>query len=137
MIGGLIHKFHLPRYSGFIILTLFGLNIVVEEWLCVYIGKELCEYFYSSIYVQLLSVLVFLYIINIRIRHERIISVLSQLFLPVYTIHIFVIEAVNKILIPYDYWFTPLICWSLVSIMSVALSYLIMKIPFMKTIFKL
>ena len=109
----------------------------MEEWLCDYIGNEYCEYFYGSVYVQLLSVLVFLYILNIRIRHTRVISELSQLFLPVYTIHIFVIIAVNRVLIHFDYWLMPLICWLLVSIISVALSYVIMKIPFMKTIFKI
>ena len=132
-----MHKLQIPKYSVFFIIALFVLNIVIEEWLCRYIGNEYCEYFYGSVYVQLLSVLVFLYILNIRIRHTRVISELSLLFLPVYTIHIFVISAVNKVLIPFDYWFMPLICWLLVSIISVALSYVIMKIPFMKIIFKI
>lgn len=136
MIGGLVHKLKLPRHLGIIILGLFILNIVMEEWLCRYIGNEYCEYFYGSVYVQLLSVFVFLYILNIRIKHTRVISELSQLFLPVYTIHIFVISAVNRVLINFDYWFMPLICWLLVCIISIALSYIIMRIPFMKTIFK-
>ena len=88
MIGGLIHKLQNPKHSVFFIIALFVLNIVIEEWLCRYIGNEYCEYFYGSVYVQLLSVLVFLYILNIRLRHTKVISELSQLFLPVYTIHI-------------------------------------------------
>ena len=103
MIGGLIHKLQNPKHSVFFIIALFVLNIVIEEWLCRYIGNEYCEYFYGSVYVQLLSVLVFLYILNIRLRHTKVISELSQLFLPVYTIHIFVIIAVNRVLIHFDY----------------------------------
>ena len=40
MIGGLIYKLQNPKYSVFFIITLFILNIVIEEWLCRYIGNE-------------------------------------------------------------------------------------------------
>lgn len=126
-----------PRKLGFMLILLFTLNIAVEEWLCRYIGNEYCEYFYGSIYVQLLSVLTFLFILNFKIRHSKIVSELSQLFLPVYTVHSFVIYAVFKILTPFDYWFMALISWILVSIISLTISYVIMKIPYMNKIFKI
>lgn len=137
LIGGLIHKLHLPRHSGVIILGLFILNIVMEEWLCNYIGNEYCEYFYGSVYVQLLSVFTFMFILNIRIKYTRIVSAISRLFLPVYTVHGFVIIAVFRFLQPYDYWFMALVCWILVSIVSITVSFAIMKIPYMDKIFKI
>lgn len=137
MIGGMLKRIKKPHKLGIMLLLLFAMNIAVEEWLCRYIGSELCEYFYGSVYVQLLSVFTFMFILNIKIRYTRIVSELSRLFLPVYTVHSFVIIAVYRILQPYDYWFMALVSWILVSMISIAISFVIMKIPYMDKIFKI
>lgn len=137
MIGGLLRKVPRLRYLGIMLVLLFALNIAIEEWLCRYIGNDHCEFFYGSVYVQLLSVFTFLFILNIKIKHSKLVSELSCLFLPVYTIHSFVISFVSRILHSYDYWFMPLVSWLLVSIISIAVSFMIMKIPYVNKIFRL
>lgn len=136
-LGGLLKGKKFSSFPAILLFMLIVWNIVIEEWLNPYIGNEYCEYFYSSLYVVFLSVGIFIFILNHRIRHKRFITFLSPLFLPVYALHSFVIG--------YTYCFfdgfnpnigAPLF-WIFVSFVTISISAILMKIPFVKTIFKI
>lgn len=77
----------------------------------------------------------FLLITNTTIVHSKIIELLSNLFLPMYTIHLFVIWFVrdHNVL-----EFGGVICFYLqCSLLSILLSFVIMKVPYIKSIFKI
>lgn len=92
ILGGLAHKI---SYSpnlwiiGVLGLTVFG----YIEYFDNLIGEEHCSIFYSSTPIIIYSFFIFLYFVNnCSVSGSLMISGLSKLFLPVYTIHSFVIS---------------------------------------------
>lgn len=137
-IGGILKRIPItPSCIIFVFsVILLIVNIVIQEWLNPYIGNEFCEYFYSSPYIMLLSIFIFISVLHSKFKCEKLVKYLSILFLPVYTFHIFVIYFVT----PYfslGYFIEPLICWIVVSLITILLSSIIIKIPVIKDIFKL
>lgn len=136
-LGGVMKLFKPGRIVFWVIPILLIVNVSVQEWLNKYIGMEACEYFYSSPYVILLSLSVFAGIIQLPITGNRVMTELSRLFLPVYTIHIYVISFVNQAAEFPDCWWSPLLFWIVASIIAIASASIMMKIPYMNRIFKI
>lgn len=141
MLGGVLKQIKgdkiIPLWA---IALLLIMNVALQGVMTPVIGSKFCEFFYCSIFVAVLSAGIFLYLLNIKIKHEAIIRRLSGLFLPVYAIHKFIIATTNHWVFTWYDWggvLIPLLYWVVVSIVSFSLSYVIMKIPFMDKIFKI
>lgn len=97
------------------------------------------EYSFGSIICMIYAVIVFSACLNTKIVKGRVIQELSSLFLPVYAIHPFVISKLS-FLDPY-FDFSPsvkfFVVLALVIGVNVPLAYLLMKIPYVKEIFKM
>lgn len=137
-IGGVIKRIPItPTRIIFIFSAiLFIINIVIQEWLIPYIGNEFCEYFYSSPYVMLLSICLFILVLHSKFKCEKLIKLLSNLFLPVYTFHMFIIKYITSYF-NFGIFIDPLISWMVVSLITILLSSIIIKTPVIKDIFKL
>lgn len=94
------------------------------------------EYFFTTPLCMLYAFSVFLTIASVNIKYNKIIDELSKLFLPVYSLHYFVIIFYRKFLyIPSWVFISPFFDWIIISIMTLFISYLLMRIPVMKKIF--
>ena len=97
------------------------------------------EYGFGSIICMIYAVVVFSACLNTKIKNERIIQELSSLFLPVYAIHPFVIGKLTY-LEPY-LRFSPAIQFyvvlALIFVINIALAFVLMKIPYVRDIFKM
>ena len=120
----------------YIVLLLVG-NIVLQIVTTPFIGVEYCEYFYSSIVVMLLVSILFKYITDRTIKPSLLLKNLSLLFLPVYTIHMFVIQYIWKHIYNMAGIVSPAVDWVIVSVISIICAYVIMKIPVVNKIFRL
>lgn len=140
-IGGYIKKTKMSfNINPWVILFLFVINFIYQSTSVSVVGSAYCEYFYSSLVVQILSASVFFYILSLKIESNSIISSLSNLFLPVYTFHMFVIWYINAFFEKYIFFggeVNTLIYVSLSISISVMISLFIMKFPISKKIFKI
>ena len=119
-------------------IILILLNVAFQEILSPYIGTEFCEYFYSSFVVMLLSGSIFKYIIDKPIHKNQLLNKISMLFLPVYIFHMFIIMYTERIFKQIDLGhIEPLVYWIFISVLTVIISYCIMKTPIINKIFKL
>lgn len=138
MLGGWLS--YMPKLKVSIAYLVFIIIVALfhKEYLDDCINSEYASLFYSSPIVMLLCLTIFTFIINLKIVNNTFLIEVSRLFLPVYTIHMFVIGVVGRF-IPDT--ITPslgaFIMWSLVSLISISLSFFIMKIPFANKIFKI
>lgn len=133
MIGGLLKTIGIEkRIANCIILVSFIANIVVIDWLSPYMATSFCEYFYSSPVLILLAVFCFLACKDLSIHNNIIIANLSKLFLPVYTLHPFVIRVGEHF--P-EICFNGIAFWIYVTLATLALSFILMKIPFVNRLF--
>lgn len=97
------------------------------------------EYSFGSIICMVYAIIVFSACLNTKIKYRKTIHELSTLFLPVYAIHPFVISKMG-FLNPYvDY--SPevklFVVIFLIFSINIFLAYIIMKIPYVKNIFKM
>lgn len=138
MLGGvtLIKRVKLNKV---IVLVLLCVAIIYKEIFDKYICNEYASLFYSSIPCLLLVTSIFIYIKNLKLKNKIVINItkyLSQLFLPVYALHTFVIDH-----LPHHYYDTltcaPLITLLLVSLITISVSFILMRIPLMNKIFKI
>lgn len=84
------------------------------------------------------SFCVFNYILSLNIQKSNVLRILSDLFLPCYAIHMFVIAAVKKLnLIESFGMFCTWIDYILVVLLTISISYVIMRIPYIKQIFRI
>ena len=98
------------------------------------------EYLYASPMCMLYSIIVFVYIVNIKISNKiliKIISFFSNLFLPVYALHIIILLCLRNmpniglgIIKPEVYLF-------LVWFITIIISWIIIKIPIVRSIFRI
>lgn len=138
MLGGIIH--FIPKIKIPIIYLVFLLIVTFfhKEYLDDYIASEFASLFYSSPVVMLLCLCFFIYFNGLPVNNNKVITELSKLFLPVYTIHMFAIGFVTRVM-PYslDLSIQCLIVWVGVTVISILVSYMIMKIPFANKIFRI
>lgn len=141
LIGGLIKRYRNFNIHSFIVLGLFALNIFYQFCLNEFLNTSYCEYYYSSFVVTILVTFLFIKLINMKLKYSPYISIFSFLFLPVYVIHIHIISLYNHI----DYYFVnyiyppllPVFKFLCCSVISIATSYVLMKIPYVKQVFRL
>lgn len=127
-----------PRISPWFIALLLVLNAFFQYVNIPLIKSSYCEYFYSSLIVQVLSVCVFLFMLKLLQKPYEYITILSGLFLPVYTFHMFVIVKLNHIFCNLNlYGFEALLHWLSAIILSILLSLFILKIPLSSKLFKI
>lgn len=115
------------------ILTLYLMFVIYPHY-----KLKLCEFFYSCPTVVVMVASLFKLISGVKIKRNKLVRQLSVLFLPVYSLHFYVIYFTGGIYkgtttIPLG----GLIYWLIVLIITVAVSYVIMKIPYINKIFKL
>lgn len=140
-IGGYIKYQNLQfNIKPLIIVCVFVLNLIFQALNIKFINSTYCEFFYSNLIVQILSVIIMGFILSLNINYSKSINLLSNLFLPVYTIHIFVIPYVDKFLNSINVSFVE--CKALYAmlfsiIISVILSWIVMKFPLSNKIFKI
>lgn len=132
-LGGLLKRFPIT-ISWFFLPPLIIGNLLVQYWQMPAIGNTYCEYFYSSVIIMLFSSMTFLFICGIRFKsHNWLISKMSDLFLPVYTFHQFVIIILNRFVEIHSV----VVYFIMVSVVSLGVSVIIMAIPGAKKFFKI
>lgn len=96
------------------------------------------EYFFTTPLCMLYTFSVFLVMAKLSIEKNRVISELAKLFLPVYTLHFFIIIYSRQLFnISLQGFALPVVEWVIVSIVTIVFSYCLMKIPFIKAIFRI
>ena len=82
--------------------------------------------------------LMFTYVLSFKVSGNKTVTELSALFLPVYTIHYFFIKAWACVIdYPYAGVATPLVDYLVVSFITLAVCYLMMKIPYSDKVFRI
>lgn len=92
-----------------------------------YFGTPLCWLYASSM---------FIFILSLNIKESKIIKELSNLFLPVYVIHITVIKIIHGSSL-FNFLSLPLLDFILVSIICIIIGLFIMRIPYINRVFKI
>lgn len=93
------------------------------------------EFYYSSIFIILYTTSTFGYLLKVNIIYPKIIDNAAQLFLPVYLLQYWVIGLIeNTVPIQSFGKLAPPVVWLMAVILTVTLSYILMKIPLVKKI---
>ncbi len=99
------------------------------------------EYFFGSVVCMLYAISVFCACLNTNIEKSACISTMSSLFLPVYALHPFlmtnVISKINFMSFISDSIVQYFVVYIVSAVIIVLLSYILMKIPYCKDIFKI
>ncbi len=138
MAGGLMKAFNVNLRVLCAVTVLFaGLSLLTVIWLFPYIGIPY-EYYYGCPVLIVFVACLFKLISSLRIKKNRIIAELSSTFLPVYAFHGLVINRCHK-LIPVlrDFEWGGVMYWLSTLCITVLLSLAIMRIPYVKNIFKI
>lgn len=135
MLGGCLHRYRFSVHWSAI--PICAAVVVMMQYFCNgLIGTTLCEYYYSSVPVMLFVVSIFVVVLNLNIKGNWLIRELSVLFLPVYTFHIYIIGSCNRH-VPEALAGNGIVIFLAACIASTLFSYLWMKIPGMKKVFKI
>lgn len=142
LLGGIMKSFmaRIPSVKIWFVLSVLVLNAIFQYLLTPGMNDIRCEYFYSSMVVAACCVIVFKYISQFCYEREslkRIISELSSVFLPVFTIHIFMINPVFDMVQPYVGLFTRPISWPIVAFLSILISVILMHIKYVNSLIRL
>ena len=138
-VGGLVRRYK-PRIHCWHIVLLVFVNYSFQYCLTPMMPTIYCEFFYSSIPVMLLSLSLFSYLLNISNNRLQMINGGGKFFLPVYTFHIYIIGKTEGLFEQYVYSlssYTAPLFWLLVSLLSVILAWIVMKVPYMDKIFRI
>lgn len=139
MLGGIFKTIKIPRMLSAIFIVILYIPTLISIYIFnPYINYSGCEYFYSSPLVICLSASIFYFIKSIKISNNKIVSSLSQLFLPVYTLQNFSLSYT----LSYRHWlenfnYAGVFYWLSILILTCAISWIIMKLPIFKSIFHL
>ena len=116
---------------------LFAVLFIIFVYYCrPYIGGV--EYFFTTPLCMVYAVWVFITILKLDIKDNKYIEQLSLLFLPVYTIHFFIIK-IFRYYIHIDSigYISVLIDWVFVSAITISISLILMKNRFIESIFRI
>lgn len=131
-----IKKIHFSSFYIGIVTLISCVLFCGFTYLC-YDKVPFIEYYFGSIGCILYAIFIFLFLAGKRIINNRIIALLSPLFLPVYALH----WEVKMLLSPIDTSlfgvYSPLVQFLLLSIVTVLFSWLIMKVPFLNKCFRI
>jgi surface polysaccharide O-acyltransferase-like enzyme len=134
MLGGLLSRvnYKVPLWLP---IVMYLATLCYIEYFGKPINNEYASTFYCSVPVTVLCTSLFIYLKNKTIENNRIIATLSTLFLPVYATH-------NVIIVFFPHFYdtipiiAPLVNLIVVSILSVAMSYVIIKVPYINKLFR-
>lgn len=118
-------------------MFLFIGTIAYKEYFDNIIGSEFASLFYSAPIVMALCAGIFISIKDLNVKENRIVSLLSETFLPAYTIHMFVISFVSKYIIITNNSVAAILFWIIVSSVTIILSLLLMKLSLFRKIFNI
>ena len=138
-LGGILRRYTV-KSSLALVLVLFIFNYLFQYELIPLMPTVYCEYFYCSLPVMLLSFFFFVYAVKIEDSKLQFVCGGSKLFLPCYTFHIFIIGKTMGKFEQYIYSisdYTAPLFWIIVAILTVIISWLIMKLPYMDRIFRI
>ena len=154
MIGGTIRKWIEKQSSNMIcscswttmggkMLIICALYILYIFYFCMLkgsLGQYGIEYMFGTLPCLLLALSVFVSVIRLQICDNRIIKEVSALFLPVYAIHMPLIRAVKPMLPNFDNLnssLQSLILYTFIIIGVLTVSWLLMKTPILKKLFRI
>ncbi|SEM55775.1 Surface polysaccharide O-acyltransferase, integral membrane enzyme [Prevotella sp. ne3005] len=142
LMGGVMKSFmdRLPSVKLWFVLFVVGINGMFQFLLTPYMNDVRCEFFYSSFVVMVCCITIFIYISQFNYEHEpvrRVISELSSLFLPVFTIHIFLINPVFNMVQPSVGMLTRPVSWPIVVLISILISYILMHIKYFNSLIRI
>lgn len=139
MLGGFLHRFTHIHINRIVVLLLFIGTIGYKEYFDNILGSEFASLFYSAPIVMALCAGIFLFIQNLNVCENRLVSLLSDTFLAAYTIHMFVISFVSKNIdkITTDNSIAAILAWFVVSSATIILSLILMRLQLMRKIFKI
>lgn len=136
-LGLIIHKYqlHIP-VNVFVVLISAIIFVAFVYFTRDYIDG--IEYFFTAPLCMIYAALFFVKIHSLRIQTSIIVKKLSPLFLPVYTIHYFVIKGFrNHITSEYLGIWTPLFDYLTIAAITLLSCYLIMQVPLAKRFFRI
>ena len=142
LLGGIMRCLmdRIPFVNIWLVLGVLVLNGIFQYLLTPGMNDIRCEYFYSSIVVVACCIIIFKYISQFSYEREplrRIISELSSVFLPVFTIHIFLINPVFDLVQPYVGLLTRPISWPIVAFMSILISVFLMHMKYVNSLIRI
>ena len=119
-------------------LCLFGL---IEVYGISRMGRVGAEYYYASPVTWIYAMSVFGLILSFDIPRSMtpVMKTLGNLFLPVYVFHVFIIQHTYKIAeyISFLRGLAPLAYWLIVSLITLGISWIVMKIPYVNKVFRI
>ena len=136
-LGAIARKYNLQISVNGLIVLISAFVFVAFVYSC---RKQIggIEYFFTTPVCVCYAMLLFLKIISMRIQNSTIISKLSNLFLPVYTIHFFVIVLFRKLFTcQYLGLWTPLFDYLFITVVTLLFCYLIMQNRLAKLFFRI
>ena len=95
------------------------------------------EYFFGSALLMIYAVCAFCFISGLRISGSKMVATLSSLFLPVYALHWELWTVVHRVDVSMFGEISPLAGFLLLSLVTIIVSWILMKIPFVNKIFKI
>ncbi len=143
MLGGVMRQksefFRKWRYQLVLSsLCLFGL---IEVYGISRMGRVGAEYYYASPVTWIYAMSVFGLILSFDIPRSMtpVMKTLGNLFLPVYVFHVFIIQHTYKIAeyISFLGGLAPLAYWLIVSLITLGISWIVMKIPYVNKVFRI
>lgn len=113
------------------------INFVYQVYFVNDIMTDYCSFFYSSVPIIIYVISVFIYILSKKVSSKnKIVKTLSNMFLLVFTIHSFFIGRISLLLGDIMY-FGPILVWLAVTIISIFVSWILLKLPYANKIFKI
>jgi surface polysaccharide O-acyltransferase-like enzyme len=136
-LGLIIHKYNI-HISVNTLVVLASAFLFVGFVYCSRKNIDGIEYFFTTPLCMMYATLFFVKIHSMHIQNNLFISKLSNLFLPVYTIHYFVIKAFRDIMTSqYIGIWTPLFDYLAITIITLLVCYMIMEVPMAKRFFRI
>jgi len=137
IIGGLLKRYQFRFKYWIIPVSLVVVNILLQLSLTDFMHYSACSFYYSAPWVVLLSVSIVLLTLSHKFKEDnRLIREMSKIFLLVFTLHSFFIGKVAS-LVQSTGFIAPLMCWIITSIVTICISWLIMKLPCASKIFRI
>lgn len=138
-LGGIVRRYHVKTNAKVVIL-LFVASYLFQYFLTPKMPTVYCEYFYCSLPVMALCFFLFAYLSYVDESKLKHIVGGGKLFLPCYALHIFVIGKTEHLFHQYVYSqfpFSAPLYWVLVATITMTISWIVMKIPYMNKVFRI
>lgn len=141
-LGGMIKRYNNNKMMAWIIVALSAIIYLVIKYISTqFHGYISPEYAFGSIVTQIYACSVFMLLMNLKLTQDfsRIIDGFSNLFLPVYAFHMLVISHTGLIAsaLMSAGIMAPLIYWMIVTLITIGICYILMKLPYVNKIFRI